>query len=694
MIKRNPFLLLVLLALVSHPLWAAIPTVDSAQLVPTPKEQLATVLITKVIDRYHYKKTPLDDALSASVLDRYLESLDPNRRIFLQQDIAAFSKYKTRLDDSLRSAHLEPAFDIFRTYRTRLEQRVNYAVALLDRGFNFQVDENFLFDRRKAPWAADRTELNEIWRKRVKNDVLTLRLTGKKEDEIKDTLRKRYERLTRSTEQMKGDDVYQIFMNAYTESVEPHTAYFSPRTSEDFKINMSLSLEGIGAALRSVNEFTVVQQVITGGPADLSGQLHSDDRIIGVGQGRDGKFTDVIGWRLEDVVDLIRGPKGSVVRLQILSKGKGPEGPSKVVTLVRDKVKLEEQAAKKYLIENANGKGTRIGVIEVPTFYLDFDGRARGDKDFRSTTRDVRKLLAELVSDGVDGIVIDLRGNGGGSLAEATSMAGLFIRSGPVVQVKDASGQIEINEDPDPSIAYSGPLAVLVDRHSASASEIFAGAIQDYHRGIIIGEPTYGKGTVQTLIDLDRFVQSSGDSLGQLKITMAQFFRISGDSTQLRGVRPDIVFPTVADPDDQGERGMANALPWAKVRPAKFTPKVVSLPALDEAKARHDRRVKSDPGFRFLLSEARSHRSVMERNSVSLLESKRREEQKATEKQQRDQENRFLIAQGMKPIGDGEASETELNKKLEKVWVYESANILGDYVMFSRPRSVMETAPN
>lgn len=675
---------------------ASIPRVDLADLVPTAEQKQATSLITYLMAKYHYKKTPLDDELSEALLDRYLESLDPNRNYFLEADISAYETYRDRLDDSLRQARVEPAFEVFRIFRTRLEERVAYALGLLEQPFDFAISEQYQFDRTEAPWARDREELDEIWRKRVKNDFLSLRLAGQSEEEIIDTLRKRYQDLIRRTAQLNANDVYQLFMNAYTRSIEPHTAYFSPRISENFEISMSLSLEGIGAVLEMDNEYTLVRRVVPGGPADESGLLHAGDRIVGVGQdGQDGQdaakpVVAVVGWRLDDVVDLIRGPKGSLVRLRILPKGTGLDEPGKLITLTRNRINLEEQAAQKSIIEiTVDGAAMRIGVIDVPTFYLDFGARARGDVDYRSTTRDVRRLIAELVKERIDGLVIDLRGNGGGSLAEATELTGLFIETGPIVQVKDSAGQIEINEDPDPDIAYSGPLAVLVDRNSASASEIFAGAIQDYQRGVVIGEPTYGKGTVQSLVDLDRYTRQSDSAIGQLKLTIAQFFRISGASTQHRGVVPDIVYPTAFDVADQGERSLDNALPWATVHAVEFVPHQPSYGDLSQVLLRHEQRVQTDPAFRYLLREAESHREAADRTTVTLVEAERRTEQDARESERLERQNEFRIARGLEPLendtkGEEEAQDEENSRDDEEedvdVLLNEAVNILGDVI--------------
>ena len=554
---------LLLLILWAAPLFSAQTEVPLELLQPNEEHLQSTLLINNVVSRAHYKKVILDDIMSAAILKRYLDSLDANKRYFTQQEIDGFTnKYRDKLDNSLRGADLEPAFEIFKAYRKRMEERHVYALKMLDKDFNFDLDEKYRFDREDGPWAANKQVLDELWRKRIKNDILGLMLNGKKTEEIKKTLRKRYENSLHRTRQLASKDVFQIFINAYTLTIEPHTSYMLPRIAENFDISMRLSLEGIGAVLTTEDENTVVLKTVLGGPADLSGMVHPGDRITGVGQGKGGEIADVVGWRLQDVVDKIRGPKGSVVRLQILPEESGSTGAAKIIDIVRNKIKLEDQAAKKSVIEKPDGKTpVRIGVIEVPAFYRDFEGASRGQSDFRITTRDVRKILKDLKQDKIDGVVIDLRDNSGGSLTEATELTGLFIPSGPVVQVKDSTGSVEIERDMDPEQVYSGPLAVLVNRNSASASEIFAGAIQDYGRGLIVGEPTYGKGTVQTLIDLDRFVRSGGKKLGRLRLTMAQFFRVNGGSTQFRGVVPDIIYPTVSDSDDEGERSHDNALP-------------------------------------------------------------------------------------------------------------------------------------
>ena len=428
----------------------------------------------------------------------------------------------------------------------RALERIAYARELLDAGFNFEIDEEYTVDREHARWAVNTEELNELWRKRVKYDWLALKLAGKVSDDIVDTLSTRYLNIDRRIGQIKESDVFELLMNTYLSAVEPHTGFFSPRATENFKIRMSLSLEGIGAVLQMDGEYTLVHRVLPGGPADLGQELHAGDRITGVAQEEEEPIVDVVGWRLDDVVDLIRGPKGSLVRLQIVPKNEPPGGVNRIIQIRRDTIKLEEQAARQSTLEvDTQEDQIRIGVITIPTFYVDFDARARGDKDYRSTTRDVRRLFSDLHETEIGALIIDLRGNGGGALTEAISVTGLFINSGPIVQVRDSRGKVNIRKDPDPGILYSGPLLIMVDRDSASASEIFAGAIQDYKRGFIVGESTFGKGTVQNLIDLDRYARKDSGPLGQLKVTVAQFFRVSGEGTQHRGVVPDFSLPVI-----------------------------------------------------------------------------------------------------------------------------------------------------
>jgi carboxyl-terminal processing protease len=684
----------LLLLVVSLPAWAVKRLVPVSELHPTEEQQQTAHVIVRVIDKYHYKDVVLDDTMSKEILRRYFDALDPNRSFFLANDIRRFAIYEDKLDDYLSNSRIEPAFEIFRTYRQRVGEAIAHAQELLEGNFDFSIDESYQFEREDAPWPQTRTELNDLWRKRVKNDFLNLKLTDKSDEEIRKTLSARYARLESRVQQFDANDVFQTFINAYTLSLEPHTSYMSPSTSENFDISMSLSLEGIGAVLKDEDGYTVVQKTVIGGPAELSHLLHAGDRIIGVGQGLDGEIVDIVGWRLQDVVEQIRGPKGSVVRLDIISKGDKNEADPETITLVRNKIKLEEQAAKSYVIEGLKGMDKRkIGVIEVPTFYRDFAAESRGDEDFRSTTRDVRNLLKDLNKQGVDGIVIDLRENGGGSLSEATELTGLFIKTGPVVQIKDAFGKVEVERDPDADIAYSGPMAVLVDRNSASASEIFAGAIQDYKRGIIIGEPTFGKGTVQTLVDLGRFVPGRKKDLGRLRLTMAQFFRINGGSTQHRGVVPDILFPTATFSDDYGERSLDNALPWAQIEPADY--EISGQGAVPRLMESHLSRISHDPGFEMLVDREKRFEDLDERSEVSLLESTRRAEWEKREKERLLHKNRFRLSQGLDAIkleNDQKIDEEEGSEEREathRIELNEAARILVDSIRMQAPVAVM-----
>ncbi|MDN5849886.1 MAG: S41 family peptidase, partial [Nitrococcus sp.] len=516
-----------------------------------PQSQFAHAeqLIGAFLAQYHYRGQPLDDELSSEVYAAYFAALDPQRYYFLASDLARYSQYRTRLDDLLRDGELAPVFGIFETYRQRVKQRSEFAILQLAKPFDFTTSETFNLDRTEAPWAVDAAALDEIWRKRVKNDALALKLGGKSAAEIRSNLRDRYHRMARSVAQQQDADVFQIYMNAWTGAFDPHSSYLSPRRSENFDINMSLSLEGIGALLRSEGDYTEIVELIPGGPAAQSGKLAAGDKIIGVGQD-EGTIQDVVGWRLGDVVELIRGPKATIVQLQVLPAKAGANATPKFVQLVRNRIQLEAQAARSELLTiTRHGHDYRIGVIEIPAFYIDFEAARMGREDYRSTTRDVRELLTKLQQQGIDGLVIDLRGNSGGSLQEATKTTGMFIKAGPVVQVRRRTGEREVIYDNDGhGIVYQGPLAVMVDRFSASASEIFAAAIQDYGRGIIIGDRTFGKGTVQSMIDLDRLgLEEQESPAGRLKLTIAKFYRITGESTQRVGVTPDIALPAATN---------------------------------------------------------------------------------------------------------------------------------------------------
>ncbi len=658
--------------------------VAETRLEPRPEHRFASRLATRFISGYHYHRIDLDADMSSRIFDQYLRLLDPNRVYFTAEDIADLERYRPHLSDALKTADLEPAFVIFELYQRRVAQRVEHARGLLEQGFDFTLDEEYRFDRTEAPWAADRDELDEIWRQRVKNDWLRLRLAGQEDEAIGTTLNDRYRNLGRRIAEFNSEDVFQFFMNAYTRSIEPHSAFMSPRSVDNFEISMRLSLDGIGAMLQRETEYTTVMEIVTGGPADIDGRLQPGDRIIGVAQG-DEEMVDVVGWRLDDVVSLIRGERETVVRLEVLPADSALSGPSKVIDIVRNQVRLEEQAAQSELIELPDGdKQRRIGVIRVPVFYVDFQGRARNEPNYRSSTRDVRRLINELKEEDIDGLVIDLRGNGGGALIEATTMTGLFIDQGPVVQVRDSRGRVSLETDREPGMAWEGPLAVLVDRRSASASEIFAGAIQDYGRGVILGEPTFGKGTVQNLIDLDDLSRSQDARLGQIKLTMAQFYRIAGGSTQAKGVVPDIILPTPGDPADFGESALDFALPWGEIDPADFRPMADLSSLIERARERHLSRLDTEPELQQLLEEIAEWEAMQGRTTVSLNEAVRRAEMEESENRRQARFARNRPPHDTVNGPDLSLEEDDDENGEHDLFLTESARILADLIELDR----------
>ena len=599
-------------------------------LTPLPQQAQAAHLTAQFLARFHYKPVPLDDVLSARIMNRFIKSLDPDRVIFLQSDIDKFMAGSTKIDDAINQEDLNIPFSIFNIYDRRVVERMSYARSLLNQKIDFSVQEDYPLVRDKEPWPQSEAESDDLWRKRVKNDWLRLKLAGKDDAAIRDTLDKRYENSLERAYKYKSDDVFQTFMDAYTTSVDPHTDYFGATASAEFDISMKLSLVGIGAVLQERDDYTTIRELVAGGPAQLSGKLAVGDRITGVGQGENGPMKEVVGTRLDEIVQMIRGAKGSVVRLDILPADAGPDGKHHIISLVRDKISLDKQAAKKTILQVKDGDATRkIGVITLPAFYEDFEARRKGDKDYRSASRDVAKLIAELNQDKVDGVLIDLRNNGGGSLSEAIDMTGLFVGKGPVVQQRNANGEVEVESDDLSAPAWSGPVGVLINRGSASASEIFAAAIQDYGRGVIVGEPSFGKGTVQTVVNLDQVAHNPKPKFGELKLTVAQFFRINGGTTQLRGVTPDLVLPGLSDPKTFGESSYDNALPWTEVKPAKYKPLGDMKALLPPLQSRHDLRVQKDPDFQRFVDDAEALKVQREKRVISLNEAERRNEMAA-----------------------------------------------------------------
>jgi carboxyl-terminal processing protease len=616
---------LALFLVLASPAYSLEP--ELPRLAPLQSQEQAANLSAQFLSRYAYKPVPLDDALSAKIMDRYIKSLDPDRSLFVQADIDTFMADRTRIDDAIQTENLDIPFTIFDVYSQRVVERMAYARSQLKQGFDFTVQEGFPLLRDEQPWPRSQQEANDVWRKRVKNDWLRLKLAGQKDAAIRETLDKRYRNLLERVYTYKSSDVFQSFMAAFTTSTDPHTDYFGAAASADFDIAMRLSLVGIGAVLQERDGYTTVRELVPGAPAQVSGMLAVGDRIVGVGQGADGVLQEVVGTRLDEVVQLIRGSKGSVVRLDLLPAHAGESGSHRIISLVRDQVSLEKQAAKKTVVPVYDGDVLqKIGVITLPTFYEDFEGRRKGDRNYRSASRDVERLLEELKQENVDGVMIDLRNNGGGSLAGAVELTGLFVGRGPVVQQRDAAGKVEVESATRRKPVWNGPVGVLINRGSASASEIFAAAIQDYGRGVIIGEPSFGKGTVQTVINLDEVAQNSKPTFGQLKLTVAQFFRIDGGTTQLRGVTPDIKLPSLSDPKSLGEESYDNALPWAQIRPARYKAKSDIGALLPKLQQRHDARVQISHEFQRFVDNATELKAQREKALVSLNEVERRSE--------------------------------------------------------------------
>jgi carboxyl-terminal processing protease len=646
---------------------SAVPAAAAA-LAPTEQENYVARRVADIVAREHYRRAPLDDHLSSLILDRYLDAIDGGRSYFYASDIAEFEHYRYVLDDAIKSGDVEPAFVIFRRYQQRSRERMAYAIELLNKKPDFDVDESFNFDREKEPWPANAAEMNELWRKRVKNDALSLVTAGKQWNEAAEVLKKRYEHVAKRMDQSKPEDVFEAFMNAFVLSLDPHSNYFSARNSEEYNIQMSLSYEGIGASLQLTDDYVTVINVLAGGPAAVSGKLADNDRITAVGEGKSGELVDVIGWRLDDVVQKIRGPGGTIVRLQLLPAGAAPGSPQKVVEFTRNRVSLEAQASQKAMrVVQRNGHDVKVGIITVPSFYQDYDASRAGVKDYRSTTRDVQRLIGELKKDGAEVIIMDLRANGGGYLPEAESLTGLFIDRGPVVQLRDTTGRIEVDDDPEPSGFYSGPMIVLVDRFSASASEIFAGAIQDYGRALIVGQQTYGKGTVQNAHPLNYTIFGRKPELGQLNVTIGKYYRITGESTQDRGVTPDIALPSLIDTTEVGESTRDRALPWDHIEPATFKVEGDLKSMTASLEKLHQERTANSADFRYLHEDIAALDAMRSQKTLSLNLKTREAERKRLDDERLQRENTWRTAHGVKPV-----------KSLEEIKDDASAGILLD----------------
>jgi carboxyl-terminal processing protease len=633
------------------------------------QHQTASKRIAGWFTRSHYKKIRLDDELSNKIFNRFIDNLDYNKSIFLQKDIDAFAKYQNKFDDGIQLGKLEFAFDIYEESVNRRLKRYEYAIALLDQKMDFTKDDAFYYDREEAPWAKTEAELDEYWRQKTKYDALNLKLTGKDEASIKDTLTKRYTNAMRRLSQSQNEDAFQLVMNSFARSIEAHTSYLSPRRAERFNMEMNLELEGIGAVLQPVDEFTVIRSLVPGGPADSTEKLKPEDKIIAVAQGADD-YVDIVGWRLDDVVELIKGKKGTEVRLQVV-RGDNVGANAKEVSIIRDKVRLDDRAADSQVFESQTGEvGAKVGVITIPSFY-------------NNLSVDVAKEIAKLKDQNVDGLIVDLRGNGGGSLNEASRLTGLFIDRGPVVQIRSGAGNINVLGDYDGVVHYEGPLTVLVDRYSASASEIFSAALQDYGRALIVGEQTFGKGTVQEHRPLRKAFDRFDNKLGSVQYTTSKFYRINGGSTQNKGVIPDILLPSAIDPAEWGESQEDNALPWDNIRPARYMPSAEIKTKVKVLTQRHQERIAAEPEFGYLNQDIKEYKENKDKSFVSLNEKERLEEKDSNKVKRLARINARLQRLGFEKIN---SIEDDTPKELDQLdpFLEETARITADLVATSQ----------
>lgn len=677
----------LLLCLLTGYSFAVTPVSAYQELQPPHEYDKVSKELVEMLEGIHYNRPQIDDTISTKAFDYYIDAMDPTKSFFLQSDIDNLEKYRYEFDDALRNGDTQVAYTIYNLYLKRFEDRVKSLQANLPdmvKSFDYTIDESLNADPDNQHWATSQAELDDYWRKRLKNRALILKMNGEDEDKIVSVLERRYKNQLKQVDQTNAVDVFQIFANAVTAALDPHTSYFAPRASETFNINMSLSLEGIGAVLQMDDDYTKVVRLVPGGPAATQSELAPNDRIIAVGQ-EDGPMIDVVGMRLDDVVDMIRGERDTTVRLEI-TPSKGDTQTSKVIDIVRKKVKLEDQSAKKEIVEVERGGETyKVGVISLPTFYSDFAAIQAGEKDYKSSTRDTKKLIEELQKEDISALILDLRNNGGGSLQEANALAGLFIPSGPTVQIRDQSGRVTPLGDSDPSITYSGPMAVLVNRMSASASEIVAGALQDYGRALILGDQTFGKGTVQVLQELDK---------GQLKITQAKFYRVSGESTQHKGVMPDIAFPSLIDKESVGESALDNPLPWDKIHETRY-PVYWNMPAyLPILTPRHEARMAKDPNFIALNDQIDHFKQQVEKyKTISLNENTRIHQREENEQRDLDRENSRLKALGLEPV----ASVDDIEASEEDTYAKEASEILLDFIatnQMAQKQAEKQTAQN
>jgi len=646
-------------------------TTHAVTIEPTKDDSKLAQIISRELDRRHLASNIVSER-KPMVGQLILKAIDPARSLLTQQDIENVPVES--LPAQIEHGNLKTVYRLYDLSLTRSEERLDFWLAILSKGMsaiNLSDIEELQVRDQETPWVEDPVALENLWRKQLENQAINLLLADRTETEMVKALVRRYKSQKKRIEQTRPDDVFSAVINAYASAYDPHTSYLPPADSETFNINMSLSLQGIGAVLQSEDEFTKIVNLIPGGPAEMDGRLKPADRILSVAQGSK-PFEDVVGWRLDEVVQLIRGPKGSQVRLEVQA---GDDAPHREIVLIRDRVLLEEQSAKSHTIEVGENE-EKIGVIVIPTFYSDFTAKQAGDPNYRSTTRDVKKLLENLKQQGVAGVIVDLRNNGGGSLQEAYELFGLFISRGPVVQIQSAGGRTDVRGDRDPSIFWEGPMAVLVNRLSASASEIFAGAVQDYGRGLVIGSQTFGKGTVQALLPVNQ---------GQLKLTIAKFYRISGQSTQHQGVIPDIQFPSAFDPNIIGESALETALPWDQIRSLRYRPIDRPQARTSQLIDRHQARIAADPNFKALMKRTERALELRGEKGTSLHLETRIDERETNKKELLDIENVRRSDLGLPTIESMSEIETEDNEldPTDDASLMESARILLDEIQIN-----------
>lgn len=634
---------------------------------PEQYHSLENMVITETLAKYHYRQVNLNDSLSSEIFDNYIKALDYQKMYFLKSDIERFEPYRKQFDDFMKNGDLKIAYEIWDVYKKRVTEAMKFISADLKGEINLYKDEKMILSRKDAPYAKTIEERNELWRKRDKYEVLNALFINKtkSQKECQEQTLKKFQNYHKLILQYTAEDIFQLYISSVTMTLDPHTDYMSPSTVDQFKINMNTSVEGIGATLGLDGDYITIQQVVPGGPAFKSKQVGVGDKIMSVAQGDTGRFVDIVNWRTDDAVKLIRGKPGSIVRLQLIKAKAGINDLPVELRLVRDKVVIEEQKAKQEIIDfDENGKHFKMGIIDLPTYY-------------NGTSKDVKKILEDFKKEKVNGVIVDLRGNGGGSLPEVIEMAGLFIKNGPIVQVKQFNNMIEVDQDPDPGIVYDGPLAVMTDYRSASASEIFAAAIQDYGRGLIIGDKSYGKGTVQTLLDLkqDRQLKNISDRLGQLKLTFAKFYRINGSSTQRKGVTPDIQFPTINAQKEFGEDAQPSALPWDQIATSKFNKYADLSKIIPKLREMHEKRIKNVPDFRYLLEDIAEYNKQKDQKDISLNEKVRRKEMEDHEKKKKEREKLKII----------DKKEVDVpNKEADDYQIKEGAAILADYILLKK----------